>query len=279
VGGSDTNPCDSPLRPCRNIQSAITKVQAGGEVVVITSGSYRPFNINKSVTVVGAPGIHAGITVLPGQGVVINAGTSDVVVLRGLVLNGLGAIHGIGYQTGASLQVENCLIQGFAGNGIRFDNADNGQQLLVRDTVVRNIGISGIFVGLTSSGTARATIERCRLENNKEGLFVTDNAKVTIRDTVVWGSKAEGILAYTFNAGATAEINVENCLVTNGATSGIQADGVAGASLIRVSNTTVSNNHGGVNAISPIGTILSRGNNTVEGNSSDGAFTGTFAPK
>ena len=284
VQGKDTNTCDTHDKPCRNISSAITKVQAGGDVVVLDSGGYLPFSVSKAVTVVAAPGVYAGIIVSSGLGVQVTAGLTDVVVLRGLTLSGSsGALNGIQYSTGASLHVESCIIQGFSGNGIRFDNADNGQQLFVKDTTVRNIGISAIFVGLglegLGSGPLKATIDRCLLENNNEGIFATDNARVTVRNTVASRSRFTAFLAFTFNASRTSELNIENCLATSNDGVGISASGQAGTSLIRVSNTTVTNNAGGVAATPGIGTILSRGNNSVEGNSSDGSFSGTFTAK
>lgn len=88
VLGSDNFSCNTPILPCRNIQAAITKVQAGGEVVIVTSGSYQPFAVNKAVTVLAEPGVHVGINATSGNGITINAAAADVVVLLGLTLNG-----------------------------------------------------------------------------------------------------------------------------------------------------------------------------------------------
>ena len=46
---------------------------------------------------------------------------------------------------------------------------------------------------------------------------------------------------------------------------------------IRVSNTTITRNETGLNAAG--GDLLSRMNNTVEANDTDGSFTGTFVAK
>ncbi|HET6893404.1 MAG TPA: right-handed parallel beta-helix repeat-containing protein [Pyrinomonadaceae bacterium] len=285
--GNDSNPCDQPFRPCRNIQAGIDKVASKGEVVVISSGSYQPFTANKSVTVLAPPGIHAGIDVFSAQGVIVSAGAAntgspDIVVLRGLTVNGLGASFqpaGIQYVSGTALSIENCVIQGFSGNGIRIGG--NGEQLFVKDTTVRNTGLNGIFVGATVTGIAVAVIERSRLENCGGGLTAVESGRVTMRDTVVLGNRGHGIFALGNSAGALVEINVENCLVSGQTTaSGIVAGtlGSGGTVVVRVSNTTVTNNGSGIEA-GGAGIVLSRGNNTVEGNGVDGTFTGAFAAK
>ena len=48
--------------------------------------------------------------------------------------------------------------------------------------------------------------------------------------------------------------------------------------VVRVSNTTVTDSTGS-GVASTSGQILSRGNNTVEGNATNGIFTGTFMAK
>ncbi|MGH9366539.1 MAG: hypothetical protein ACRD3M_02555, partial [Thermoanaerobaculia bacterium] len=71
-----------------------------------------------------------------------------------------------------------------------------------------------------------------------------------------------------------------NCVSTgNGAGIVTGSDpGSFGEEVVLVSNTTVTNNVQGVIAVG--GAILSRGDNTVEGNQlDDGEFTGVFAAK
>src|SRR5258708_25866007 len=88
--GSDVNPC-SLAAPCRNFAAAIAAVDAGGEVVVLDSAGYGVFTINKAVTVVAPRGVYAGISGASGTALAVAAGATDVVVVRGLSLNGVGA--------------------------------------------------------------------------------------------------------------------------------------------------------------------------------------------
>src|SRR2546422_3133308 len=92
--GSDANPCTHDL-PCRSFNAAIAATTAGGEVVALDSAGYGPATITGSIALIGAPGIHAGISVFSGVGIDVNAGSSDKVVLRNLYVNGLGGLWGI----------------------------------------------------------------------------------------------------------------------------------------------------------------------------------------
>jgi hypothetical protein len=164
ASGNDANPC-SRNQPCRTFSKGMTVVDAGGEVIALDSGGYGPFTINKAVSVIAAPGVYAGITVTSGAaGIAIFPGATDVVVLRGLTLNGLGsAPFGIGFSSGAALHVESCVVNGFSDTGINVFAA-GAANLFIKDTIVRNC-VVGIAIG-SSSGTIMASIDHCRVENN-----------------------------------------------------------------------------------------------------------------
>src|SRR5207248_831652 len=100
------------------------------------------------------------------------------------------------------------------------------------------------------------------------------SVKATIRDTLAVGNGA-GFQAITSVPGASAEMNLENCVAANNST-GIASTGTGGA-LTRVSNSTITNNNTGLFPLG--GALLSRLNNTVEGNTTNGNFTGTFTAK
>src|SRR5438093_11042884 len=56
--GSDTASCTVP-DPCRTFDVAISKTNAGGEVIVLPSAGYAPFNVNKSGSIIPPPSPHA----------------------------------------------------------------------------------------------------------------------------------------------------------------------------------------------------------------------------
>src|SRR5215831_14977565 len=112
--GNDANPCTFGS-PCRNFQQAVNVVDPGGEVTAIDSAGFGPISVSKSVTITSPDGVEAGIVpVAGGNAVTINAEPNDVIVLRGLTLNGSGiAYDGIVFNSGSSLTVANCVVQNF----------------------------------------------------------------------------------------------------------------------------------------------------------------------
>jgi hypothetical protein len=267
--GNDLSTCNSILTPCQSFAGAVTQVNAGGEVIVLESGGYGVVTISKAVSISAPTGIVAFIHPPSGNAVTISAGASDTVVLRGLTINGAGvAANGINVATVGALYVESCVITGFAGsdnahgNGISFGSAGN---LFVKDTIVRGNGWVGLWA-VPASGTAKASIDHCRLEGNTYGLVSDSNAATTIRDSVSSGNVTAGYLGEV-----GGELNIENCVAANNGT-GIAS--IGGGSTVRVSNTTVTDNATGLNVASAV--LLSRVNNTVQGNGTHGSFTGTF---
>jgi hypothetical protein len=271
--GSDSNPC-SRVAPCRTFQAAVDAVALGGEVVPLDSAGFgASLTITKAVSIVAPEGVYAGITVPSGHGIVINAGPSDSVTLRGLTVIGQSgdADGGVAFNTGSELHVEKCLMTGFInGSGIDFFGPG---KLFVADTISRNNN-GGINVNF-SPGSATVSIDHVRLERiSNTGLNIGLNVKATITNSVVSGSFLGLGAGSAF--GMPSELNIENCMVFNN-TMGISSNG--SLALVRVSNTTVTDNVTGLQQASG-GVLLSRGNNTVEGNGTDTSGTiGTYMAK
>jgi hypothetical protein len=237
--------------------------------------------------------------VFSGDGIDINAGASDTVILRGLTVNNQGSTgSGIVFNTGGTLRIESCVVSGFAslspvGLGINFAGAGT---LEMKDTALTG-NVHGIVVA-ASSGTARAVMDNVRLEDNSsDGLFAADGSIVTVRNSVAsrngnFGFDAisqtavglqlnlerclatnnfGGIEAESVTTGA-AEVNVESCVLSGHNAGGIGINSLAsstGTATVRVSNSMVTDNSFGLTAQSVPATILSRGNNTVEGNTTN----------
>src|SRR5438105_5530674 len=83
--GSDSN-SGTLSSPKRTFASAITVTDAGGEIIVLDAAGYGPVTINKSVSIISPPGVYAGISPTSSNGIDVNAGASDKVVLRGLTI-------------------------------------------------------------------------------------------------------------------------------------------------------------------------------------------------
>ena len=239
-------------------------------MVVLDSAGYAAFTITHGISIIAPPGVYAGISVFSGEdGITINAGASDTVILHGLTVNNQGSTgSGIVFNTGGTLHVEGCVVNGFnassTANGIKFLA---GANLEVKDSIFRGNDI-GILVR-PSSGTAQAAIDQVRLENGNEGLFVLPSSTVTVRNSLASGNSADGFAAASGTA-APAELDIENCVASNNGLGIVASSSSSGAVTVRVSNSTVTHNGAGLdNVFGAPGLLLSRGNNTVEGNTSD----------
>ena len=106
--GSDANPC-SIAAPCRGFAAAVTKTNAGGEVIVQDSAGYGAVTITKPISIISPPGIYAGVSVVSGNGVTVNA-PGATVVLRGLSINGQGGANGVLVQQATRVRIESCVV-------------------------------------------------------------------------------------------------------------------------------------------------------------------------
>jgi hypothetical protein len=277
--GNDGNPC-SRTAPCRTFPQAISQTNSGGEIYVLDSAGYAAFTITKPVSIVAPPGVTAGISVFFGQdGVTINAGASDTVILRGLTINNQGSGgSGIVFNTGGTLHVENCVVNGFtSGDGINFIAA---AKLEVKDSIFRGNG-DGIVVLPPAATAAQGVIDQVRLEENvTDGLLVSDGATVTVRNSLASGNGNTGFAAVSATS-AKVELDIENCVASNNTGFGVSAlSGSTGPATVRVSNSTVTHNHVGLGNFGAPAALLSRGNNTVEGNASgDTVGVGSYSAK
>src|SRR6516164_6447636 len=81
--GDDANPC-SRTAPCKTFAGAIAQTAAGGEIDALDPGGFGAVTITKAITIDGGAGQIAGVLVSGTNGIVIQAGPTDVVTLRNL---------------------------------------------------------------------------------------------------------------------------------------------------------------------------------------------------
>src|SRR5580704_10448156 len=282
--GLDTNPC-SLTAPCRTFTQAISQTNAGGEVVVLTSAGYGPFSINKAIAVEAPLGVYAGITVTSGDGIDINVGSLDSVILRGLTITNQGSGgNGIVFNSGGTLQVESCIANGFSSvngaggagsSGIEITGSGN---IIVKDTVARG-NYNGIFVNLTTAASVTLAMDQLHLDGNLIGLAVEANTSGAVVKAAIRNSSASGntedVGMFAGAVEGVASLEVESCLVTGNDT-GVSAQGLLdGTGTLTISNCTRVNNATNGFDVGLGGVILSRGNNTITGN---GSNNGTPTP-
>jgi len=292
--GSDANTafsCDY-AHPCRTFAAALTVTTAGGEILAIDSSGYGKVTIDRSVSIIAAPGIFAGIGVGSGNGVTIATAGIDV-VLRGLTIAGQGGTYGIYMSNGASLSVEDCVVSNlFQGLHVataarvrifdsRFSGAGTGAEL--RDGVRTVIsgsrftnGSYGVYVAAMGGTTTIVDVERSLVSGSgSAGFFVSSGpgstAELNIAESTV-NDSTSGVLAY--NLGGWVYASVSRSLLTNNG-SGLRAEN-AGTTLVASGNTVVRNGTG----LAQVGTAVFRtaGNNTVGENGADTFGTISAAP-
>ncbi len=98
LSGSDLASCTVP-DPCRTFDTAISKTNAGGEVVVLSTAGYGPFTVTKSVSIISPPAYHAAMAPTTGTAITVNA-SGATVILRNLYLNSLGGSAGVLVNSG-----------------------------------------------------------------------------------------------------------------------------------------------------------------------------------
>ncbi|HEX4736842.1 MAG TPA: hypothetical protein VH331_04690 [Allosphingosinicella sp.] len=290
--GDDANPC-SRTAPCKTFQGALSKTAAGGEMNCIDAGGYGSVTITKAMTIncyyTLASVLHSGT-----QGIVINAGPNDQIVLNGIETNGAGTTpgtRGISFLAGGTLIVRDSFIYGSQTSpavGISFTPSGVSKLYVERSTVANN-GASGTGGGILiqptgAGGSAKVEIEDSQVINSGGyGLRVDSTANtstagisVNIDHSQVSGSTGAGIVAVAVGTNPITMM-IANSVSSNNTTNGIIGNGAQVT--IRVGNTTITGNATGIN---PAGgsTISSYGDNRLDGNTTaNGAFTGAILPK
>ncbi len=281
--GDDANPC-SRTAPCKTFAGAISKTAASGEINVLDPGGFGAVTITKSITI-SSEGFEAGVLVNGTNGIVVNVAAADVVILRGLDLEGLGTgLNGVHFIGTGTLHVEKCVIHHFAQNGINFIPNASGAELYVSDTQIRENGASATTGGVVFRPTVGGNIflNNVRLENNSNGVIVDGSGSsagginAALRDTSAVGNANNGISAISTAAHAGANVMIDQVLIASNAVNGINANGVAasgqGSAIVRIGRSTIFSNATGV-SITGSGQVKSYGTNQLNGNGADGSFT------
>ncbi len=272
--GDNANTCERSA-PCRTFAGALAKTDAKGEVVVLDSGEYGTFSIDKAVRIT-AVGVYAGVQAHDYDQIYVHVPETEAVVLRGLTIIGAGASESVGinhFGTGLLL-VEDCTISGWGYSGIHVHRTG---RLSVKDTVIRNNRYYGIYINpgwtptsIYGSGTVIAWIDHCRIEQNGTGLiFITIGpavVKATVRDSVISNNNGPGCVANTYDdeGDSITEVNVFNSEAVNNSGVGFEVAGVGAKINARHS---LSSNNGGAGFSAAYGGVLSATDCTAANNS------------
>src|SRR5215468_6070477 len=187
--GDDVNPC-SRTAPCKTFAGAISKTAPGGEIDALDPGGFGALTITKAITLDGGGGQVASVLVAGTNGIVVQAGANDVVIIRNLRINGIsgsgnGGFNGIRFLSGKALGIESCTIFGFTNNGIDIALA-SAATVWIQGTTVSNNTQNGVNV----NGTATATvgIDHSNFNLNSFGVLAGNNSKVTVTNSAATGN-------------------------------------------------------------------------------------------
>jgi hypothetical protein len=262
------NPNCQIATPCRNFAAAITATSSNGEIIAQDSAGYGPVTITKSVSIIAPPGIYAGISVLSGDGVTVNAGTSDTVILRGLTINSQGGNSGITITSAGTVQVEDCVINGMK-DGIEFV-PDTTITLIVSGTTIRNShGVAIFAVALSGGQLSKLEVWRDDINQNAGGgILINDLTRVSIGDTIV----ADSLIGIGVQASSLSTVDpsvvIDRTQIVGNSFYGLEVSGTGSVtSSVNVSQSVISNNG--------IGIYASPGHVRLSGNQITGNTTGT----
>ena len=244
--GNDANPC-SITSPCRSFGAAIAQANAGGEVLVLDTAGYGPVTITKSIAIIAPPGVYAGITVASGgNGVLIQAGATDVVTLRGLTVNGLGVGEdGIRIEGAGVVHVERCVVDSLTNDGIIMI-AGTQMELHVVDTLLRHNANAGLDAFGTGFPGDQSTVEITRssiVDTGSVGAFLIDVTRSSIVETVFSGNDI-GLSVGALESAANIAVSIDRSeIALNGVGMEVGGTNNVATSVVHVSNSVISNNH------------------------------------
>ncbi|MBK6337038.1 MAG: right-handed parallel beta-helix repeat-containing protein [Betaproteobacteria bacterium] len=251
--GDDLNPCTLQL-PCRAFLAAMLQTNPGGEVIVLDSAGYGPVTITKAVSVIAPPGVYAGMSPTAGvDGIVVAAGPSDKVVLRGLTINGQGGNRGIVITSAGEVHIEQCTVANMGQDGIQING---GARVHIRSSTVRSNGWRGLAV-LTGSPAVQV-LDSQFANNTLAGVHIVagtlDAARIAANENFA------GIVAVAPPEGATVVVTVSDSVASGNATHGTNAITNTLASAIRmaiVRTTSARNGSDGFGAYTQdVGTVF-----------------------
>jgi hypothetical protein len=286
--GDDANPC-SRTAPCKTWAHAMAETDPGGEINALDPGGFGAMTITQSVTVDGGGGMVASTLVAGMAGIVVNASSTDVVVIRNVRFDGVqgndstpgssvstGSTGTIGIQVVSAERVviENAEIVGFStgaagSGGIVIAPSSGTTNVSVQTTSAYNNQV-GLLSKPTGGATVYLTVEHSYFDNNIGGGIRIDgtgsgNSNVVITDTSMSLNGGNGVVAISGSGGNT-NVDLMRDVIAGNAQNGVVANNNAGgAATVTAGSSILSYNQVDAWSIVNTATILSFKNNQVSG--------------
>jgi hypothetical protein len=241
--GDDVNPC-SRTAPCKTFAGAISKTANGGQISVLDPGGFGAVTITKSITLEG--GGELGSILNSGfNGIFINAGVNDNVIIRNLQIDGAGTgLAAIKINQAKTVTIEDTGIfnQGDASNGRGIDitpNAGFTANVYINDVGIYHCAVNGIRAAPAAGGAANVYIDEVRISatgstTSHDGIDMQAGSNMTLNNVRVYGSAGSG-----FHVEASTA-TVDNSVFSHNLVDGITVG--SGIALLRVSSSALTQN-------------------------------------
>ncbi len=281
--GDDTSQC-MPDAPCLTFAAAMALTLPGGEIDALDPGDFGPVTITKSLSIVGNQDAASALSPTSGgtSGIVVTAGATDVVTLRGLIFAGFGTgASGVAFNSGAKLNIGSCTFLGFAGGGIMFSPGAGSAaiaKMVVENSNILNSG-SGVVVSPSAGIVAVVTLTHIRTDGNSGDGVIADGTagggavNVAIANASIGSNAGNGVNAVSGSGSVTIDI-FRSTIERNGLAGILSNQGGGGSSSVTVGSTQIGGNGVGMQSVGG-GALLTYSNNQLTGNATNGSFTGS----
>jgi hypothetical protein len=253
--GDDVNPC-SRTAPCKTFAGAISKTAIGGEINCLDPGGFGAVTITKSMTI-SCPYTEGG-ALAGGNGITVNDSLSAtpntaVVYLRGLDIFGVNPpSNGVRFLTGAALHIEDSVIRRFNASssaGVSFVPTTAGAKLYMSNTTVADNGNAatggGIVIQPGVGGSAQAVLTNVRVRNNANNGIRADSTNGAV-GLVIESSDISGNATGLSASGSANNVRIMVQGSSLAANSGFGVNVSGAAVVVRIGNSSITNNGGGV---------------------------------
>jgi hypothetical protein len=275
--GDDSNPCSRDA-PCLTFATAFNATLAGGEIDVLSPGDYGPLTITKALTICNGDGV-AGVLVTASSAMTIQAGTTDVVMLGGLTLDGIDAANnGVVVSSAKRVVIDKVVIENFGLAGIDVAPSGGAVAVNITNTTITNSG-TGVLIKPSGGAAATAMVKGVHLDNNIGVGAQIDGtaggvALAVIVDSTAGQNGSSGVVAVSGTGGSALVYLVRDVVDRNVAAGIMSNQSAGGAASVYVGGSQLSGNANSV-ASAGGGALISYGNNQVSNNGANGSFTGT----
>jgi hypothetical protein len=278
TNGNDASPCGR-TNPCQHFQQVLNNAASGVEIRCIDSGDFGGLLILKSATINCEDQVHAAAL-----NAVIQVGSSDVVVLKGLDLHGAnvspGSGFGVIFSGGGVLVLDKVTISDWqSGNGgLAFTPNAAGRLVVVNSKIYGNGASGDVVVRPTGGADVQAIFNNSFIAGSIFGLKADGSGQssgqidVEVRNTIAFGNTNNGFIAVSNAGQAPIHFIIDHSVAHNNGAYGAVASGAQ--AFMFVGDSVLAKNGTGLAQLNG-STVASYGNNAINFNvtNTNGAIT------